>query len=71
VANNRLYLVNKRLGVCVYLARFPAFAKNWDVIHGSERELQIAFDLDDDPNWDEPDWELCHEGNIPKEVERA
>jgi hypothetical protein len=68
MANNRLYLINRRLGVKVYLARFGAGSDRWDVRHGFERELQGLFDEDLDCNWQEPDWELCHEGNLPNDV---
>ena len=72
MANNRLYLVNRRLGVRVYIARFAAMGDRWEVIHGMERKLSNVFDSDERwTNWEWPDWELCHEGNMPEGLEEA
>ncbi|TXN34645.1 hypothetical protein [Methylobacterium sp. WL7] len=65
MANNRLYLVNRRLGVKVYLARFGSGADFWEPIAGLERKLRVAFAEDDASNWDDHGWELVDEGNVP------
>ncbi len=55
----------------VYLARYPAFSDRWEAFdspvaaHKFGCQLQRAFSLDKNPAWSQPDWEVCHEGNMP------
>jgi hypothetical protein len=61
MANNRLYIINRRLGVYVYLARFPAFGHFFEPRPDLSLKLKKAFAEDADSQWGDHGWELVDE----------
>lgn len=64
MANNRLYLVNKRLGLAVRLATYRVGGEGWEVVPGTDGRLADAFALEEHPGWEGSDWEVQHEGTM-------
>lgn len=60
MANNRLYLVNERLGLKVRLATYHP--GSWSVVPGIDQRLGDAFLADDSGSQDgNEDWRLQYE----------
>lgn len=62
MANNRMWLVNERLGVKVVLAKFYP-STGWSSPEGCSERLDAAFDGDDAPTGQSglEDWKLVYE----------
>jgi hypothetical protein len=62
MANNRLYLVNKRLNERVFIGKYYP-STGWEIYHADfHQRLQAAFDKDQDASmWSKADWELEYE----------